>query len=61
MGDLSIKWEAYDKPRGDIECFHPTYITRLLIALLFGAKNIPSFMKGMGQGIKELKSSIKGD
>jgi sec-independent protein translocase protein tatA/E homolog len=29
--------------------------------LLFGAKRIPEFMKGLGSGIKEFKKSMKED
>ena len=31
------------------------------ILLLFGAKRIPEFMKGLGSGIKEFKKSMKED
>jgi len=33
----------------------------IVVLLLFGAKNIPTLMRGMGQGIKEFKSAIKDD
>ena len=33
----------------------------ILILLLFGAKRIPEFMKGLGSGIKEFKKSMKED
>jgi len=32
-----------------------------VIFLLFGAKRIPEMMKGIGQGIKELRSGVKDD
>lgn len=31
----------------------------LVVVLLFGAKKIPEIAKGLGQGIKEFKSSTK--
>ena len=36
-------------------------VIAILILLLFGAKRIPEFMKGLGSGIKEFKKSIKED
>ncbi|WP_420594641.1 twin-arginine translocase TatA/TatE family subunit [Deinococcus sp.] len=33
----------------------------LVVVLLFGAKKIPEIAKGLGQGIKEFKSSTKDD
>lgn len=36
-------------------------VIAILILLLFGAKRIPEFMKGLGSGIKELKKSMKED
>jgi sec-independent protein translocase protein tatA/E homolog len=36
-------------------------IIAILILLLFGAKRIPEFMKGLGSGIKEFKKSMKED
>ncbi|MBI4646335.1 MAG: twin-arginine translocase TatA/TatE family subunit [Bacteroidia bacterium] len=33
----------------------------LVLLLLFGGKKIPDLMKGLGQGIKEFKNSMKGD
>jgi hypothetical protein len=36
-------------------------VIAILILLLFGAKRIPEFMKGLGSGIKEFKKSMKED
>ena len=36
-------------------------VIAILILLLFGAKIIPEFMKGLGSGIKEFKKSMKED
>ena len=36
-------------------------VIAILILLLFGAKRIPEFMKGLGSGIKEFKKSMKDD
>ena len=36
-------------------------VIAILILLLFGAKSIPEFMKGLGSGIKEFKKSMKED
>ena len=36
-------------------------VIAILIGLLFGAKRIPEFMKGLGSGIKEFKKSMKED
>ena len=36
-------------------------VVAILILLLFGAKRIPEFMKGLGSGIKEFKKSMKED
>ena len=36
-------------------------VIAILILLLFGAKRIPEFMKGLGSGIKEFKKSMKQD
>ena len=33
----------------------------LIVVLLFGGKKIPELMKGVGQGIKELKNGMNGD
>lgn len=33
----------------------------LIILLLFGGKKIPELMKGVGKGIKNFKSGIKGE
>ena len=33
----------------------------LVVVLLFGAKKIPEIAKGLGQGIKEFKSTSKDD
>ncbi|HEY3405664.1 MAG TPA: twin-arginine translocase TatA/TatE family subunit [Ohtaekwangia sp.] len=31
----------------------------LVVLVLFGAKKIPEFMKGMGRGVKEFKDAVK--
>ena len=36
-------------------------VIAILFLLLFGAKRIPEFMKGLGSGIKEFKKSMKED
>ena len=36
-------------------------VIAILILLLFGAKRIPEFMKGLGSGIKEFTKSMKED
>ena len=36
-------------------------VIAILILLLFGAKRIPEFMKGLGSGINEFKKSMKED
>ena len=36
-------------------------VIAILILLLFGAKRIPEFMRGLGSGIKEFKKSMKED
>ncbi len=36
-------------------------IIGLVVVLLFGTKKIPEFAKGLGTGIRNFKSSIKGD
>ena len=36
-------------------------VIAILILLLFGAKRIPEFMKGLGSGSKEFKKSMKED
>ena len=33
----------------------------LIILFIFGAKKIPEMGKGLGEGIKNFKKSIKGD
>jgi sec-independent protein translocase protein TatA len=32
----------------------------LVVLVLFGAKRIPEFMKGLGKGVNEFKSGING-
>ena len=32
-----------------------------IIVLLFGSKKIPQLAKGLGEGIREFKKSVKGD
>lgn len=41
----------------------PTQIVVVLIiaALLFGGKKIPELAKGLGEGIRNFKGSLKGD
>ncbi len=41
----------------------PTDIVLILViaALLFGGKKIPELAKGLGEGIKNFKGSIKGE
>jgi sec-independent protein translocase protein TatA len=36
-------------------------IVLAIVVLLFGAKKIPDLAKGMGQGIKEFKKSMKDE
>ena len=33
----------------------------LAILLLFGGRKIPELMKGLGKGIREFKSGVKGE
>jgi sec-independent protein translocase protein TatA len=33
----------------------------VVFALLFGGKKIPELAKGLGEGIRHFKSSVKGD
>ena len=33
----------------------------LIVLLLFGAKKIPEFMRGLGQGVKSFKDGMKDD
>jgi sec-independent protein translocase protein TatA len=35
-------------------------IILLIVALLFGGKKLPELGKGLGQGIKNFKNSLKG-
>jgi sec-independent protein translocase protein TatA len=46
LGSLSI-WEIL--------------IIVLIIALLFGGKKLPELGRGLGQGIKNFKNSLKGE
>jgi len=40
----------------------PELLVILLVAvLLFGGKKIPELAKGLGEGIRNFKSSLKGD
>lgn len=32
----------------------------LVVLVLFGAKKIPEFMKGMGKGVREFQDGVKG-
>ena len=36
-------------------------IMLLLIVILFGGKNIPEMMKGLGQGLREFKKNMESD
>ncbi len=36
-------------------------IIALVILLLFGAKKLPDLAKGLGEGIKNFKNSVKND
>jgi sec-independent protein translocase protein TatA len=36
-------------------------IIGLVVVLLFGTKKIPEFAKGLGTGIRNFKTSLKGD
>jgi len=36
-------------------------IIALIVLVLFGAKRLPEMGKGIGEGIKNFKKSIKGD
>ena len=36
-------------------------IIALVILLLFGAKKLPELAKGLGEGIKNFKNSVKSD
>jgi len=36
-------------------------IVLVIVVLLFGAKKIPGLAKGLGQGIKEFKKSMKDE
>jgi len=36
-------------------------IVLVIVVLLFGAKKIPDLAKGLGQGIKEFKKSMKDE
>ncbi len=36
-------------------------IIALVILLLFGAKKLPDLAKGLGEGIKNFKNSVKSD
>lgn len=36
-------------------------IVAFIILLLFGGKKLPEFIKGLGDGIKEFKKSVKED
>jgi len=36
-------------------------IIALVILLLFGAKKLPELAKGLGEGIRNFKTALKGD
>ena len=36
-------------------------IILIVVLLLFGGKNIPELMKGLGAGVKEFKDAAKGE
>ena len=35
-------------------------IIAIIVLLLFGGKNIPELMKGIGKGVKNFKDGVKG-
>ena len=35
-------------------------VIALIVLLLFGGKNIPELMKGIGKGVKSFKDGVKG-
>jgi sec-independent protein translocase protein TatA len=43
--------------------FQPTHLLLILLVLffLFGGKKIPELAKGLGEGIRHFKSSVKGE
>lgn len=43
--------------------FQPTHLLIILLVLffLFGGKKIPELAKGLGEGIRHFKTSIKGE
>jgi sec-independent protein translocase protein TatA len=40
--------------------FQEILLIGLVVLVLFGAKKIPEFMKGMGKGVREFQDGIKG-
>jgi len=59
-----IQWHKYqvqgDKNMGSFSISHWLVILAVVV-LLFGAKKIPELAKGLGQGIKDFKKSVKED
>lgn len=39
--------------------FQEILLIGVLVLVLFGAKKIPDFMKGLGKGIREFKEGVK--
>ena len=39
--------------------FQEILLIGIVVLVLFGAKRVPEFMKGLGKGVKEFKSGIK--
>ena len=39
--------------------FQEILLVGLMILVLFGAKKIPEFMRGLGKGVKEFKDGVK--
>ncbi|MEJ0029886.1 MAG: twin-arginine translocase TatA/TatE family subunit [Bacteroidota bacterium] len=39
--------------------FQEILLVGVMILVLFGAKKIPEFMRGLGKGIKEFKDGVK--
>jgi sec-independent protein translocase protein TatA len=39
--------------------FQEILLIGIVVLVLFGAKRVPEFMKGLGKGVKEFKAGIK--
>ena len=39
--------------------FNEILLIGVLVLVMFGARRIPEFMKGLGKGIREFKSGVK--